>query len=64
MAVSVRVKDCASVVGAVQVEMGGPTAAVRARGGKVPANVVAVAAIFSADWLQLRPVALTDDDVV
>ena len=33
-AVSVRVEDCASVVGAVQVEMGGATAAVRTGGGE------------------------------
>ena len=52
------------MVGAVQVEMDEAAAAVRARGGEVPANVVAVAAIFSADWLWLRPVALTHDDVV
>ena len=51
MAVSVRVKDCASVVGAVQVEMGEAAAAVRTGGGKVPANVVAITANFAIDWL-------------
>ena len=35
---SVRVADCASVVGAVQVEMGGAAAAVRTGGGEVPAR--------------------------
>lgn len=35
---SVRVEDRASLVGAVQVEMGEEAAAVRTRGGEVPAR--------------------------
>lgn len=37
-AVSVRVEDCAPLVGAVQVEMGEATAAVRTGGSEVPAR--------------------------
>ena len=37
-AVSVRVGDCAPLVGAVQVEMGGASDAVRTGGREVPAR--------------------------